>query len=108
MLTITTMKIRTLRNGLAQSLVCTLFGALSAMAADLDGVAIHGAVSTTAAYSDRYDFIGDTAKNININTAEVVVNGTHRFESGLRTSVQVYGYKLGDYSAMSLDFASVD
>lgn len=70
--------------------------------------AIHGAVSVTGAYSDRYNFLGNTNGNADINIVEGIVNGSYRFENGIRTSAQLYSYKLDDYSDVALDFANID
>lgn len=69
---------------------------------------IHGAVSVTGAYSDRYNFLGKTDGKADLNIVEGIVNASYRFENGIRTSAQLYSYKLDDYSDVALDFANVD
>lgn len=77
-------------------------------AADLPPIEIHGALSATAAYSDRYNYLGDTKDRLDLFSTEVTVNGTHQFSNGLRFGAQVYAYKLGDYRDLTLDFAYLD
>lgn len=79
---------------------------LAATAAD--GLVVHGSVSATAATSDRYNFLGQTDGKLDLGIVEVVLNGSHRFESGLRFSAQLYGYKIDDYNDLALDFAVLD
>ncbi len=85
-----------------------LLSASSLSAVDLDGFAIHGAASQTAAYSDRYDFLGSTASTLSLNITELTLNGAYRFDNGLRFTTQLYAYKLGDYRNLTLDLASLD
>ena len=77
-------------------------------AIDAGPVAIHGAVSATASYSDRYDYLGNTAGTASINLVETILNANYRLSNGLRLSSQLYAYKVGDYTALTLDFASLD
>jgi hypothetical protein len=100
-------------SGLQRLLLCgassLIFLAIPRISAsDSNRPAIHGAVSATAAYSDRYNYLGDTRKNADLNIVEAIVNGSYRFENGLRTSAQLYSYKLADYKDVVLDFANVD
>ncbi|MGC4072158.1 MAG: hypothetical protein QM760_06500 [Nibricoccus sp.] len=77
-------------------------------AIDASGIAIHGSLSATGAYSDKYDYYGETADHFDVIAQEVTINGTYRFENGLRVAAQVYAYELADYSAVTLDFATLD
>ena len=88
--------------------VSLLGGALSGHAADLDGIAIHGAVSTTASYSPEYNYMGDTKDSLDLNQTEITLNGTHRFENGLKVAAQLYAYEFAGYEDLSVDFANVD
>jgi predicted porin len=80
----------------------------TALAIDAGGIAIHGSVSLTGAYSDKYNYYGDTAENFDLNVKELTLNGTYRFENGLRAAAQVYAYDLAGYSDLTLDFATLD
>lgn len=96
-----------------RSLLRPILGTLLAFAASAsmfaaEGLAVHGSVSATAAYSDRYNFLGQTDSTLDLNTVELVLNGSHRFESGLRLSVQLYAYQIDDYKDLALDFAALD
>ena len=72
------------------------------------GIDIHGSVSVTASYSDTYNYLGDTRDAVDLNLVDVVLNGSHRFENGLRAGAQLYGYTIGDYSDITLDWANLD
>lgn len=94
-----------------------LLGALAAVAsfavavpsdARADGLAVHGSVSATAGYSDRYNYLGDTNDSLDLGIIEVILNGSHRFENGLRLSAQLYAYQIDDYNDLALDFAVLD
>lgn len=86
------------------------FASLSTPVSAIDAgpVAIHGAVSATSTYSDSYNFLGHTDSTLGVNTAEVLLNGNYVFKNGLRLSTQLYGYKLGSYHELALDYASFD
>src|SRR4051812_40944746 len=58
----------------------------TAAAFDLDGVAIHGSISGTGAYSDRYNYYGDTDGKFDLIQKEITLNGGYRFDNGLRLS----------------------
>jgi hypothetical protein len=81
---------------------------LSVQAATLDSLDVHGSISATASYSDKYGFMGDTADNLDVNLIDIILNSTHRFENGLRIGGQIYAFKLGSYKDLTLDFASAD
>lgn len=83
------------------------FAATTAGAVELGGVSFHGSVSQTFSYSDEYNFYGDTAGEFSANITEVIVNGTYRWDNGIRAGAQVYGYKLGGFSDVVLDWANV-
>lgn len=86
-------------------------GAALAISARADGfgpISVHGSLSAMAAYSDRYGYLGDTARRADIAVTELTVNGNYRFENGVRIGAQIYAYELADYNDVSLDFASVD
>lgn len=87
---------------------CVLGTSSQLSAVEAGPIAIHGAVSATAAYSDKYDFYGSTGESIDINNLELTLNGAHQFANGVRLSAQLYAYELGDSSALTLDFASLD
>ena len=88
-------------------LVLSLTG-LNCAAYDLKGVAIHGSLSGTAAYSDRYDYYGATARSADVVVTEGVVNGTYSFPNGLRLAAQLYAYRLNDYQDLTIDFANAN
>jgi len=93
------------------SLPIVVFGlsSLSQVSAfDLDGVAIHGSISGTAAYSDRYNYYGETDGKFDIIQKEITLNGGYRFENGLRIGAQAYAFDLDGYSKLTLDFANLD
>jgi len=77
-------------------------------AVDMGGVAIHGSLSSTAAYSDKYNYYGSTDSQVDAIQKELIVNGSYRFENGLRASAQLYAYELDGYQALTLDFANLD
>lgn len=81
-------------------------GTVSAI--DAGGIAIHGSLSATGAYSDKYDYYGETADHFDVIAQELTLNGTYRFENGLRAAAQVYAYDLAGYSDLTLDFATLD
>ncbi len=90
-------------------IACLLAAPAAKLAAvDMGGVAIHGSLSGTAAYSDKYNYYGSTDKKVDVIQKELIVNGTYRFENGLRTSAQLYAYELDGYQALILDFANLD
>ena len=90
-------------------IACLLAAPVAKLSAvDMGGVAIHGSLSETAAYSDQYNYYGSTDKKLNIIQEEVTLNGSYRFGNGLRASAQVYAYKLDGYEALDLDFANLD
>ncbi|HEY0947546.1 MAG TPA: hypothetical protein VGD81_19845 [Opitutaceae bacterium] len=78
------------------------------VAVELPAVEIHGALSATAAYSDRYNYLGDTKDTLDLFSSEVTVNGTHRFANGLRFGAQIYAYKLDEFRDLTVDFAQFD
>ena len=80
----------------------------TAHAIDAGPVAIHGAVSATSAYSDRYNYLGETKDSLDLNIVELTLNGVHRFESGLRLGAQLYAYEISGYNDLALDFATLD
>lgn len=82
--------------------------ALSAHAVDVGGIAIHGSLSTTASYSPEYNYIGDTKDSLDLNQNELTVNGTKRFENGIKLAAQLYAYELAGYEDMTVDFANLD
>jgi|GEM_PF-1058150 len=81
---------------------------LSVQAATFDSIDVHGSISATASYSNKYGFMGDTADNLDLNLVDIILNSTHRFENGLRVGGQIYAFKLGGYKDLTLDFASAD
>jgi hypothetical protein len=96
-----------LRNYSALTLAA-LAAVSSAQAIDAGGIAIHGAVSATAAYSGDYDYYGDTSDSLDLDVKEITLNGAYRFDSGLRIAAQLYAYDLAGYKDLTLDFATVD
>ncbi len=96
-----------IRSLIAITLVILSTG-LPARASSLAALDLHGSVSATASYSDRFDYLGDTKENLSLNLIDVILNSTHRFDSGLRLGGQIYAYKLGDFNDLTLDFASAD
>jgi hypothetical protein len=90
-------------------IACLLATPVARLAAvDMGGVAIHGSLSGTAAYSDQYNYYGSTDNKVDVIQKELTVNGAYRFENGLRTSAQIYAYELDGYQALTLDFANLD
>lgn len=85
-----------------------LASALSVGAADMGGVAIHGSLSATAAYSPDYNYLGDTKESLDLNQTELILNGTKRFDNGIKAAAQLYAYELAGYEDLTLDFANVD
>jgi hypothetical protein len=81
-------------------------GAVHAL--DAGGVAIQGSLSATGAYSDKYDYYGATGDGFDFNVKEITLNGTYRFENGIRFGAQLYAYDLAGYKDISLDFATID
>jgi hypothetical protein len=90
------------------SLASIMLAAPSALAADMGGIALHGSVSGTAAYSDVYNYYGETTDSFDVIQKEMTLNGSYRFDNGVRTSVQLYAYELAGYSKLTLDFANLD
>lgn len=90
---------------LAAASVLVSFGALPTHASAL---AVHGSVSATASYSDTYNYLGETREKLSLNLVDAVLNGAHRFDSGLRAGAQLYAYKIGDFNDITLDWASLD
>ncbi len=88
------------------SFLCLAFSSLHG--AELGPVAIHGSISGTVAYSDKYNYHGDTADAVDFNHKEIILNGTHRFESGVKVAAQIYAYELAGYEDITLDFANID
>jgi hypothetical protein len=82
--------------------------ALAVHAVDMGGVAIHGSLSSTASYSPDYNYIGDTKDSLDLNHTELTVNGTKRFDNGIKLAAQFYAYELAGYSDLTVDFANVD
>ncbi|CAM2822286.1 hypothetical protein RAHE111665_02510 [Rariglobus hedericola] len=74
----------------------------------MGGVAIHGSLSSTASYSPDYNYIGDTKDSLDLNQTELTVNGTKRFDNGLKLAAQLYAYELAGYSDLTVDFANID
>lgn len=79
-----------------------------AAAIDAGPVAVHGSISVTASYSDTYNYLGDTRDRLDLNLVDIVLNGTHRFDNGLRVGAQVYAFTIGDYNSITLDWACLD
>lgn len=82
--------------------------ALPVRAAEMGTVAIHGSVTTTASYSPDYNYMGDTKESLDLNHTEITLNGTHRFENGLKVAAQLYAYEFAGYEDVSVDFANLD
>lgn len=82
--------------------------AASLTAADLGGVAIHGAVSVTAGYSDTYNYYGDTNDRFDLIQKEITLNSGYRFENGLRIGAQLYAFELAELNQLTIDFAGLD
>lgn len=86
----------------------SLLLAAAAQGIDWQGLDIHGAVSATASYSDTYNYFGDTAEELDVNLLEATLNATYVFTNGIRAAAQGYAYQQGDYSQITLDFATLD
>lgn len=71
-------------------------------------MAIHGSVSLTGAYSPDYNYIGDTKDTLDHNQTEIILNGTKRFDNGIKLAAQLYAYELAGYEDLTLDFANLD
>ncbi len=94
--------------GFAVAALVTSAGSATAHAIDAGPVAIHGAVSATSAYSNRYNYLGDTRDSVDLNIVELTLNGAHRFENGVRLGAQLYAYEIAGYNDLALDFATLD
>lgn len=77
-------------------------------AADMGGVAIHGSLSLTSSYSPEYNYQGDTKGRLDWNQTELILNGTKRFDNGVKLAAQIYAYEFAGYEDLSLDFANLD
>ena len=97
----------TLLPGLCLAVV-TIAQLPNALAIDAGPIAIHGSISATASYSGTYNYLGDTRDRLDLNLVDVVLNGTHRFENGLRVGAQIYAFTIDDYNSLTLDWASLD
>ena len=82
--------------------------ACSAHAADMGGVAVHGSLSLTSSYSPDYNYLGDTKDQLDLNQTELILNGTKRFDNGIKAAAQIYAYELAGYEDLSLGFANLD
>lgn len=80
----------------------------SAQAVEMSGVAIHGSFSTTASYSPEYNYLGDTKESLDLNQVELILNGTKRFDNGIKLAAQIYAYELAGYEDLTVDFANLD
>lgn len=93
-------------------ILATMGGALCALpslhAVTAGSIDVHGSVSVTASYSDKVNYLGDTDGSMELNLVDVVLNGSHRFENGLRVGAQLYAYKVGDYKDITADWATLD
>jgi hypothetical protein len=96
------------RSSVLLACLATLLPGVSARATTVGGFSVHGSLSATASYSDRFSYLGDTAGQFSLNLVDIILNSTHRFENGIRVGAQVYGFKLGDYKDLTLDFAGLD
>jgi hypothetical protein len=83
-------------------------GAYPARATEIGGINIHGSASLTASYSDKWDFGGNTADNPSLNRVDVILNGVHRFDNGIKAGAQLYAYKFANYRDIALDWAGLD
>jgi hypothetical protein len=92
------------------ALLCSLCAtfAFRAHGADVAAVQVHGSISATASYSDTYNFLGKTRDQLDLNLVDIALNGTHRFDSGLRAGAQLYAYQIGSFSDITVDWASLD
>ncbi len=96
---------RQVRLGLAATLLASVAALPAAQLGDVD---IHGSVSLTGAYSPAYNYLGDTKESLDHNQTEIILNGTKRFDNGLKLAAQIYAYELAGYEDLTLDFASLD
>lgn len=80
----------------------------SLSAADMGGIALHGSLSATAAYSPDYNYLGNTKDSIDLNQIELILNGTKRFDNGIKLAAQIYAYELAGYEDITVDFANLD
>lgn len=80
----------------------------SADAVEMGPAQIHGSLSGSAAYSDKYNFYGETADAVDYNATELTLNATYRWENGLRAGAQIYAYDIAGYSEILLDWANLD
>lgn len=77
-------------------------------AVEINDINIHGSISAGAAYSNKYNFYGETADKVDLNNLEAIVNGTYQWNNGIRAGLQAYAYDIGGYSDILLDWANVD
>ncbi len=82
--------------------------ASAAHAYDVAGISIHGSASLQAAASDNHDFYGATKEKVDLNVAELTLNGTYRFENGIRVGAQGYAYRYTREDGIVLDWANLD
>lgn len=82
--------------------------AAPAVAFETGALPVHGSVSVTGAYSDKYNLLGDTDGRADLAVTELTLNGSHAFRSGLRASAQLYAYEIAGYNDLALDFATLD
>ena len=88
---------KTLTHLPARSLTAGLVGLCASLplhSADMGGVAIHGSLSATGAYSPEYNYLGDTEDSLDLNQVELILNGTKRFDNGIKLAAQIYAYEL--------------
>lgn len=97
-----------LRSRAAVIAIAAILAASRVPAIDAGGIDVHGSVSVTASYSDTYNYLGETADQAKLNVVDAVLNGTHRFDNGLRVGAQLYAYKIGHYTDLTLDWANLD
>lgn len=71
-------------------------------------VDVHGSVSVTASYSDEFNYLGETRDQTKLNLVDLVLNGTHRFENGLRAGAQLYAFQIGSDEYITIDWANLD
>ncbi len=89
-------------------LASCLFTAIYAEGVKVGPVDFHGELSQTFAYSDGYNYLGDTKHSFSPNISEFTLNGTYLFKNGIRTGAQMYAYKMWDYQEATLDWAYAD
>jgi hypothetical protein len=65
-------------------------------------------LSATASYSPEYNYLGDTESSLDLNQTELILNGTKRFDNGLKLAAQIYAYELAGYEDLTVDFANLD